>query len=106
MSAYTKGHGQLSCIPAGYAPCHNSEEIIAAAGYDADSDLENTADSVFCSHGAGVVVRWDKVPSRMHIPSVLARGSAWPGPPRRRPPLPAGQLGIPGGGVPLYGGPR
>ena len=33
-SAYTKGHGQLSCIPAGYAPCHNSEEIIAAAGYD------------------------------------------------------------------------
>ena len=74
VSAYTKGHGQLSCIPAGYAPCHNSEEIIAAAGYDADSDLENTADSVFCSHGAGVVVRWDKVPSRMHIPSVLARG--------------------------------
>ena len=74
VSAYTKGHGQLSCIPAGYAPCHNSEEIIAAAGYDADSDLENTADSVFCSHGAGVVVRWDKVPSRMHIPSVMARG--------------------------------
>lgn len=74
VTAYTKGRGQFSCLPAGYAPCHNTEEVIAAAGYDIDGDLENTADSVFCSHGAGVLVRWDQVPNRMHLPSVLARG--------------------------------
>ena len=27
----------------------------------------------FCSHGAGVLVHWDEVPSHMHLPSVLAR---------------------------------
>ena len=74
VAAYTKGRGQLSCLPDGYAPCHNTEEVVAQAGYDIDGDLENTADSVFCSHGAGVMVRWDKVPSHMHLPSVLARG--------------------------------
>ena len=74
VAAYTKGRGLLSCLPAGYAPCHNPEEVMAAAGYEIDADLENTADSVFCSHGAGVVVRWDQVPQHMHLPSVLARG--------------------------------
>lgn len=74
VAAYTKGRGQLNCLPTGYAPCHNTEEVVASVGYDIDGDLENTADSVFCSHGAGVMVRWDKVPDWMHIPSVLARG--------------------------------
>ena len=74
VSSYTRGRGQLACLPAGYAPCHNTEEAVAALGYDIDGDLENTADSVFCSHGAGFSVSWDKVPSYMHLPSVLARG--------------------------------
>ena len=74
VTAYTRGRGQLSCLPGGYAECHNTEEVIAASGYDADSDTENTADSVFCSHGAGVLVRWDEAPSRMHLPSGLDRG--------------------------------
>ena len=73
VAAYTRGHGQLSCLPGGYAPCHNADEVIAASGYDIDSDTANTADSIFCSHGAGVLVRWDEVPEHMHIPSVLAR---------------------------------
>ena len=73
VAAYTRGRGQLFCLPAGYAPCHNTAEVVAAAGYDADADTENTADSVFCSHGAGVLVRWDEAPGHMHLPSVLAR---------------------------------
>lgn len=73
LAAYTRGRGQLSCLPGGYAPCHNAEAVIAEIGYDADSDTANTADSVFCSHGAGVLVHWDEVPSHMHLPSVLAR---------------------------------
>lgn len=73
VASYTRGRGQLSCLPGGYAPCHNTDEVIAASGYDIDSDTANTADSIFCSHGAGVLVRWDEVPEHMHIPSVLAR---------------------------------
>ncbi len=67
--SYTHGKGRLSCIPAGYFPCHNSEEVIDNISYDCDSDLDNSADSVFCSHGAGVMVRWDEAPSHMHVDS-------------------------------------
>ena len=74
VAAYTRGRGQLSCLPAGHFPCHNTAQVVAAAGYDIEGDLENTADSVFCSHGAGFTVSWDKVPAHMHLPSVLARG--------------------------------
>ena len=73
VAAYTRGRGQLVCLPGGYERCHNAEEVIAAVGYEAGADTANTADSVFCSHGAGVLVRWDEAPSRMHLPSVLAR---------------------------------
>ncbi len=67
--SYTHGKGRLNCIPKGYFPCHNSDEVIAEIGYNADSDTDNTADSVFCSHGAGVAVKWDDAPSHMHLDS-------------------------------------
>ena len=31
------------------------------------ADVENTPDSVFCSHGAGYVVKWNEVPEHAHI---------------------------------------
>ena len=73
LAAYTRGRGQLSCLPGGYERCHNAAEVIAGIGYDAGADTANSADSVFCSHGAGVLVRWDEVPGRMHLPGVLSR---------------------------------
>ncbi len=69
---YTRGKGKLICTSGGYRECHNADEVIAAAGYDCDGDVENSADSVFCSHGAGFVVKWDEVPEYMHLPSCLA----------------------------------
>ena len=54
VTAYTGGLGQMICTLDGYGPCHNEEEIIAAAGYDPDADLANPSGSVFCFHGAGV----------------------------------------------------
>lgn len=69
--SYTHGEGRLSVMTEGYFPCHNAEEVIARTGYDFRSDVENSADSVFCSHGAGVLVKWDEVTSRMHVPSIL-----------------------------------
>lgn len=68
VTAYTQGKGQLSCIPDGYDECKEPEKVIESIGYDADSDTENSADSVFCSHGAGYLVKWDDVPNHMHLP--------------------------------------
>lgn len=65
--AYTKGYGRLFCTLLGYRPCHNAEEVIAEAGYDPERDTENPAGSVFCAHGAGFVVPWDKVKDYMHL---------------------------------------
>ena len=65
--AYTKGRGHLSLWFKDYEPCHNAEEVIEAAGYDPEADLENTADSVFCSHGAGYLVPWYQVKEYMHV---------------------------------------
>ena len=69
VAAYTRGCGQLSCSFAGYRPCADPQAVVDAIGYDCDRDVENTADSVFCEHGAGVVVPWDQVPARAHVTS-------------------------------------
>ena len=61
----------MICTLDGYGPCHNEEEIIAAAGYDPDADLANPSGSVFCTHGAGFVVNWDEVKDYMHLESCL-----------------------------------
>lgn len=67
VMAYTKGKGKLALFPDGYSPCHNAEKVITAAGYDPEADLENTPDSVFCSHGAGITVKWYDVEKYMHV---------------------------------------
>lgn len=69
---YTHGKGRLSLSMGGYRECHNADEVIATIGYDCDGDVENSADSIFCSHGVGVLVKWDEVHSKMHLPSCLA----------------------------------
>ena len=68
LRAYTKGEGVLLLTPSDYEVCHNAEEIIEATGYYPEADIENTADSVFCSHGAGFVVPWNEVINYMHLP--------------------------------------
>ena len=67
VNAYTHGRGHLSCVFAGYRPCHNADEVIEQSAYEPASDLENTPDSVFCAHGAGYPVKWYKVPEFMHL---------------------------------------
>ncbi|WP_297952833.1 TetM/TetW/TetO/TetS family tetracycline resistance ribosomal protection protein [uncultured Lactobacillus sp.] len=65
---YTHGGGNLEYVVSGYLPCHNASEIIKAKNYDPVSDLENTPNSVFCSHGAGHTVTWDQVPDAAQYP--------------------------------------
>ena len=68
--AYTKGCGRLECQMKGYAPCHNTEEVMEQINYDPDRDLENPCGSVFCSHGAGVTIDWSEVEEHMHLEMV------------------------------------
>lgn len=69
LSGYTHGEGKLFVTLSGYAPCHNSEEVIESIGYDPTLDIANSPDSVFCSHGAGTVIPWDRVREHMHVDS-------------------------------------
>ena len=66
--SYTHGTGRLSCIFKGYDVCKEQDDIVKEIGYNADLDLENTPNSVFCAHGAGFTVRWDEVFDYMHLP--------------------------------------
>ena len=68
VTAYTRGRGRLHCTVSGYRPCAEQERIVQEIGYDSERDLENPAGSVFCSHGAGFEVKWDKVDSYAHLP--------------------------------------
>lgn len=67
VNAYTKGRGRLFCLLKGYEPCHNADEVIESMGYDSERDLENPTGSVFCAHGAGFTVNWDRVQEYMHL---------------------------------------
>lgn len=69
--SYTHGEGKMSCKFCGYGKCKNADEVIAKIGYDCEADIYNSADSVFCSHGAGFNVKWNEVADYMHLESVL-----------------------------------
>ena len=69
LAGYTHGRGRITLTPDSYRPCRNAAEIVAAAGYDPEADLDNSPDSVFCAHGAGFVVPWNKVREYMHVES-------------------------------------
>ena len=84
VASYTGGRGRLSLEPAGDGPCHNSDAVIAAADYDPEADLENTPDSVFCAHGGGFPVKWNRVAEYMHLPGCLEKPRDEEAPARRR----------------------
>lgn len=69
LMSFTSGRAVISLRFCGYKECHNTEEVVGKIGYNADRDTENTADSVFCSHGAGYAVKWNEADSHMHCVS-------------------------------------
>ncbi len=75
ITAYTRGKGRLSCQPAGYRPCANQQLVVEQAGYDPLRDTANPTDSVFCSHGAGVVIPWQQVADHAHTESPLEKNA-------------------------------
>lgn len=73
VAAYTGGRGRLFVEPAGYGKCHDQESVIREICYQPEADMDNPPDSVFCAHGAGFVVKWDKVSDYMHLESCLKK---------------------------------
>ena len=71
VAAYTGGRGRLTLEQDGYDLCPDPEAAVEAAGYDPERDTENTPDSVFCAHGGGFNVKWDRVKDYMHLESCL-----------------------------------
>lgn len=71
VHSYTKGMGHLTLELKGYDVCHNAEEVITEIAYDSEADVANPTASVFCAHGAGFLVPWDKVPEYMHLEYVF-----------------------------------
>lgn len=65
--SYTRGQGRLTCTPDGYDLCHNADEVIKNTAYNPEADLENTPHSVFCAHGAGIVIPWNEVEEHKHL---------------------------------------
>ena len=71
IHSYTKGAGKINLSMKGYYPCHNQEEILSQREYDPLADVENPSASVFCAHGAGFLVEWNRVQDFMHVESCL-----------------------------------
>lgn len=67
FAAMTRGRGVLYLEFDGYEPCTDQDAVVARLGYDRERDTENTADSVFCSHGAGYPVKWFHASDAMHL---------------------------------------
>lgn len=65
--SYTKGFGCIYCAWKGYIPCHNQSQIVEEIQYDPINDMDNPTDSVFCTHGAGYSVFWNKVAKEAHV---------------------------------------
>lgn len=73
VAAYSSGEGRLTLDPDGYDLCHDADAVIAETGYIPEADLDNSPDSVFCSHGAGFLVPWQEVPSYMHLSDFIVK---------------------------------
>ena len=68
VQVFTKGQGSCSLMPLSFRPCPDQEARVQAIGYQPEADLENSPDSVFCSHGAGFQVPWQDTEKYMHLP--------------------------------------
>ncbi len=62
----TRGIVMISSFD-GYDEAENAEQIISEIGYDPEHDTENSADSIFCTKGAGYHVKWNEVENHIHL---------------------------------------
>lgn len=66
FNSFTRGKGRFCYDNSNYREAPDGEDIIRRFAYDPCADIENTPDSVFCSHGAGHIVNWREVENNIH----------------------------------------
>lgn len=66
FAAMTHGRGSLVVTFDGYEVCHDTQAVLDRIRYDREHDIDNTPDSVFCSHGAGITIKWYESARYMH----------------------------------------
>ncbi|MBS6507846.1 MAG: TetM/TetW/TetO/TetS family tetracycline resistance ribosomal protection protein [Paraclostridium bifermentans] len=64
--SFSKGSGSIVFIFDGYDVCHNKSEVIYNKGYDKDSDIEYTSNSIFCSKGESYTIKGKNAKEFMH----------------------------------------
>lgn len=64
--SFSKGSGSIVFIFDGYDVCHNKSEVIFNKGYDKDSDIEYTSNSIFCSKGESYTIKGKDAKEFMH----------------------------------------
>jgi len=68
LASLSSGKGRLRLQSAGFAPCHNQEEVVARKGYQRERDVHFSSSSVFCAKGKGYTVPWQEAQAHMHCP--------------------------------------
>ncbi|MCF0110943.1 MAG: NYN domain-containing protein [Erysipelotrichaceae bacterium] len=66
--SYTQGKGSFQIQFASYEPSLDQRQLIEETGYNPLEDVSHPCGSVFCHHGAGVVVPFEEVEEYMHLP--------------------------------------
>ena len=64
--SFSKGSGSIVFIFDGYDVCHNKSEVIFNKGYDKDSDIEYTSNSIFCLKGESYTIKGKDAKEFMH----------------------------------------
>lgn len=64
--SFSKGSGSVTFIFDGYDVCQNKSEVIANRGYDKDSDIEYTSNSIFCAKGESYTIKGKDAKGFMH----------------------------------------
>ncbi len=78
LASYTGGRGRIFLELAGYDVCKNADKVIEEYAYEPEADLDNTPDSVFCAHGGGFPVKWNKIREYMHLESCISENKGTP----------------------------
>jgi len=71
INSFSHGKVKIFYTLNGYDLCHNAKTIISQSCYDSEKDTVNPTGSVFCAHGAGYYVEWNRVSDFAHIKSEL-----------------------------------
>lgn len=67
VQGYSQGKGQLLLSSYGYEPCHNIDQVLEANREGNDAEANHPSSSIFCKHGAGIMVPWNQVYEHMHV---------------------------------------